>query len=96
LIRNGKAALDSGNFARAVCEFQQAWQFAPENVEGQSRAVAHYLQAGDLNGAVQLGTKAVQHWPNDSQLQHWLGLDYFKSGRNTEALQTLNSKWLSS
>src|SRR2546427_9250259 len=47
-----------------------------------------YLQAGDLNEAVQFGTTAVQHWPNDSQLQHWLGLAYFKSGGNADAVRS--------
>ncbi|PYV94433.1 MAG: hypothetical protein DMG89_25295, partial [Acidobacteria bacterium] len=89
LIRSGQAALDSGNFARAVSDFQQAWQIAPENVEVNRGLLLSYLQAGDLNEAVQFGTTAVQHWPNDSQLQHWLGLAYFKSGSNADAVRVL-------
>ena len=91
LIRSGQAALDSGNFARAVSDFQQAWQIAPENVEVNRGLLLSYLQAGDLNEAVQFGTTAVQHWPNDSQLQHWLGLAYFKSGSNADAVRVLRS-----
>jgi len=50
-------------------------------VEVNHGLLLSYLQAGDLNEAVQLGTSAVQRWPDDPQLQHWLGLAYFKSGR---------------
>ena len=44
LIRSGQAALDSGNFARAVSDFQQAWQIAPENVEVNRGLLLSYLK----------------------------------------------------
>ena len=44
---------------------------------------------GRLTEAIQIGREAVARWPRDAQLQHWLGLAYFKAGQNAPALEAL-------
>ena len=89
LLKQGQTALDAGNFATATSAFEQAQQAAPNNLIATRGLLLSYLQSGRLPEAVDLGTKAVAHWPNDAQLQHWLGLAYFKTKMNGPALETL-------
>ncbi len=89
LLKEGQAALDRGDFEHAIQDFERVRQSAPQNLQANRGLLLSYLQAGRLNDAEQLGREAVAHWPDDPQLQHWLGLVYFKSQQNAAALQTL-------
>src|SRR6266702_3596245 len=89
LLKEGQAALDRGDFEHAIRDFQRVRQSAPQNLQANRGLLLSYLQVGRLNDAEQLGREAVAHWPDDPQLQHWLGLVYFKSQQNAAALQTL-------
>jgi tetratricopeptide (TPR) repeat protein len=89
LIREGQSALDAGDFPRATSEFEQARRVAPENIEVNRGLLLSYLQEKRLDDAERLGQSAVAHWPQDTQLLHWLGLVYFKQQRNAKALEML-------
>src|SRR5258708_1260650 len=78
LIRKGQSALDAGDLPRAVQHFEEARQISLENPEVTRGLVLSYLQAGRLVDAQTVGEFAVARWPRDAQLQHWLGLVYFK------------------
>ncbi|HZZ14729.1 MAG TPA: tetratricopeptide repeat protein [Candidatus Sulfotelmatobacter sp.] len=80
LIREGQSALDAGDFSRAVQTFEKAEQLSPENPEVNRGLVLSYLHAGRLIDAQRIAESAVERWPRDAQLQHWLGLVYFKQG----------------
>jgi cytochrome c-type biogenesis protein CcmH/NrfG len=86
LLREGRFALDRGDFEHAVHNFEEARQLAPENLQANRGLLLSYLQAGRLNEAAQLGREAVAHWPDDVQLRHWIGLVYFKSRHDSAAL----------
>ncbi len=89
LLRSGQTALDAGDYARAAHDFEQARQKAPENLAANRGLVLSFLQMGRLRDAIQLGSDAVARWPRDAELQHWLGLAYFKAGETAPALETL-------
>ena len=59
LIRSGQAALDNGDFARAVAEFDGARHLAPEDLEANRGLLLSYLHIGDSAKAVQLGSDLV-------------------------------------
>src|SRR5882672_2503873 len=89
LLRQAQAATAKGDFSRAAQIFEQARQLSPESVEVNRGLVLSYLEAGRLADAERIAQTAVARWPQDVQLQHWLGLVYFKQGRYENALQTL-------
>src|SRR5882724_11984816 len=89
LLQSGEAALEVDDYARAATSFERARQVAPDNLPANRGLVLSYLQLGRLNEAAQLGEQAVARWPRDAQLQHWLGLAYFKAGQNDAALAAL-------
>jgi tetratricopeptide (TPR) repeat protein len=89
LIREGQKALDAGDFARAAGDFERARQFAPESLEVNRGLLLSYLQGGRIADAESVGQAAVARWPKDAQLQHWLGLVYFKKAQNSTALAWL-------
>ncbi len=66
------------------------WQTArPETREAARARLRAYLEARNLPQATALGEEAVARWPEDAGFRHWLGLAYFQSGRNREALDQL-------
>ena len=89
LIRQGENALDAGDFASAASAFERARQMAPESLYANRGLLLSYLSEKRLGDAENIGQSAVAHWPQDAELQHWLGLVYFKQGRNTKALELL-------
>jgi tetratricopeptide (TPR) repeat protein len=89
LIRQGQAALDAGDFARAATNFEKARQLAPENLDVARGLLLSYLQEKRLDDAENLGRSAVARFPRDGELLHWLGLVYFKKGHNAQALEML-------
>src|SRR5258708_5839970 len=89
LVKQGQRALDAGDFQSAVSTFEQAAQLAPDNLAVNRGLVLSYLQSGLLADAMDRGKKAVTRWPNDPQVQHWLGLAYFKAKMNDPALEAL-------
>ncbi len=89
LIREGQQALQADDFARAASYFERARQLAPENLEVNRGLLLSYLQLGRLDEAQSTGQAAVVRWPKDAQLQHWLGLVYFKKAQNSTALTWL-------
>src|SRR5580704_10226317 len=89
LIRSGKAALEAGDLGHASADFEKARQLAPENLEANRGLLLTYLEAGRLREAEAIGTSSAARWPQDAQIQHWLGLVYFKTGRNEQALESL-------
>jgi Flp pilus assembly protein TadD len=89
LICQGQAALEAGDFARAADSFEHARQLAPENVEVERGLLLSYLQENRLDDAEKIGRSALARFPRDSELLHWLGLVYFKKGKNAEALEML-------
>jgi tetratricopeptide (TPR) repeat protein len=91
LIHDGHSDLDAGEFGRATSNFERATQMAPDNLEANRGLVLSYLQAKRLNDAENAGQSAIARWPNDAQLQHWLGLVYFKEGQNAKALARLRT-----
>ncbi len=91
LLRSGQAALDSDDYARAATAFERARQVAPDNLQANRGLVVSYLQLGRLNEATQLGKEAAIRWPRDAQLQHWLGLAYFKAGEVPAAQAALQT-----
>jgi tetratricopeptide (TPR) repeat protein len=91
LIREGQSALDAGEFARAASNFERATRMAPDNLEANRGLLLSYLQAKRLSDAENAGQSAIAHWPKDAQLQHWLGLVYFKQGQNAKALEQLRT-----
>jgi protein O-GlcNAc transferase len=89
LLRSGQRALRADDYASAARDFERARQIAPDNLEANRGLVLSYLQRGQLREAIQLGIDAITRWPHDAELQHWLGLAYFKAGQNESALATL-------
>ena len=89
LLRSGQAALDADDYAHAAASFERAKQVVPDNLQANRGLVLSFLQLGRLNEATQIGEEAVDRWPHDPQLQHWLGLAYFKAGKTGEALAAL-------
>ena len=89
LIRKGQDALDAGDFAHAARDFEQARQLAPGNLEANRGLLLSDLQMGRLDDAENIGKEAVSRWPKDAELQHWLGLAFFKKAENPEALTAL-------
>jgi len=86
-LRSGQAALDADDYARAAASFERARQIAPDNLAANRGLVLSYLQLGRLSEAMHIGEESVARWPGDAQLQHWLGLAYFKANQ-TSAAQT--------
>ena len=68
LLERGQLALNAGDFAAATSEFEQAQQLAPDNLSANRGLMLSYVQSGRLPEAVDLGTKAVAHWPNDGPI----------------------------
>ena len=89
LLRSGQAALDADDYSRAAASFERARQMSPENLPANRGLVLSFLQLGRLTEATQIGREAIARWPRDAQLQHWLGLAYFKAGQNALALEAL-------
>jgi cytochrome c-type biogenesis protein CcmH/NrfG len=89
LVRQGQAALEKEDYASAVGAFAEAYQAAPQNLQVNRGLLLSQLQAGEISAAIVTGSHAVQRWPHDAELQHWLGLAYFKAGRNAEAIKSL-------
>src|SRR5712671_4480564 len=89
LIREGQQALQADDFANAASYFERARKLAPENLEVNRGLLLSYLQLGRLDEAQSLGQAAVVRWAKDAQLQHWLGLVYFKKAQNSKALEWL-------
>ena len=89
LLRSGQAALDAGDYARAAADFERARQIAPDSRSANRGLLLSSLQSDRLSEAVRIGSEAVARWPRDPQLQHWLGLAYFKSGQDAAALAAL-------
>lgn len=89
LLRDGQDALDSSDFARAARDFEQAQQLTPDNLDASRGLLLSYLQLGRLEQAEQVGHSAVARWPDNAELQHWLGLVYFKKSQNGDALAAL-------
>lgn len=61
----------------------------PETREAARARLLSYLEARNLPLATALGEEAVARWPQDAGFRHFLGLAYFQSGRNPEALDQL-------
>src|ERR1700680_486668 len=91
LLHDGQNDLDAGDFASAVSTFERATQMAPDNLEANRGLLLSYLQAKRLSDAENAGQSAIARWPKDAQLQHWLGLVYFKQGHNAQALEQLRN-----
>jgi tetratricopeptide (TPR) repeat protein len=91
LIEDGQSDLDAGDFGGAVASFERATQMSPDNLEANRGLLLSYLQAKRLRDAENAGQSAIARWPQDAQLQHWLGLVYFKQGQNAKALERLRS-----
>src|SRR6266496_516553 len=89
LIREGRTALDAGDFPSAARNFEQARQLAPDDLEANRGLLLSYLQEGRLEQAEEIGKIAVERWPREADLQHWLGLVYFKKSQNSAALAAL-------
>src|SRR5579863_1146366 len=81
LVRQGQAALDAGDYARAAANFEKARQLAPENLDVYRGLLLSYLQEKRLDDAENFGRSAVARFPRDGELLHWLGLVYFKKGQ---------------
>jgi len=89
LLNHGQAASEAGDYATAVTDFEAACRLAPDNQAANRGLLLSYVQTGKLTEAVELGSKAVTRWPKNGQLQHWLGLAYFKQKLNAPALESL-------
>jgi tetratricopeptide (TPR) repeat protein len=89
LVRQGQAAIQAEQFDRAAQAFEQARQIGPERKDVSRALVLSYLQIGHLAEAEHVGTAALEHWPNDAELLHLLGLVYFKQQKNDLALSEL-------
>src|SRR5258708_25790264 len=89
LIHRAQSALDAGDFSLAAQAFEHGLELSPENPEVNRGLVLSYLQAGRLADAQRAAQIAVARWPRDVELQHWLGLVYFKLGQHENALQAL-------
>src|SRR5262249_9044301 len=91
LLREAQAALDAGDFGVAIRDFQQAQQLSPDSLEAARGLLLSYLQAGRFAEAENSGKISVARWSKDAELQHLLGLVYFKQGRNDLALPLLQA-----
>jgi tetratricopeptide (TPR) repeat protein len=89
LLNHGRAASETGDYTTAVASFEAAYNLAPDNLAANRGLVLSYVQARRPAEAVQFGSTAVVRWPKDAQLQHWLGLAYFKQEMNAQALESL-------
>ena len=85
LVQKGQAALDSGDFAAATALFEEAHRTAPERKDAVAGLMLAYLQGRRVIPAVMQGMDAVQHWPQDADLHHYLGLAYFQQERLQDA-----------
>lgn len=61
----------------------------PETRESARARLLSYLEARNLAQATTLGEEAIARWPQDAGFRHYLGLAYFQSGRNREAIDQL-------
>src|SRR4029077_20456463 len=89
LLRSGQAALDNDDYSRAVASFERAHLLAPDDLQASRGLVLSYLQLGRLADAMSIGKESADRWPRDAQLQHWLGLAYFKAGQIPSAREAL-------
>ena len=89
LLQHGRQALQADDFSSAAHDFSQAIRLAPDNLEVNRGLLLSDLQIGHLDEARRVGQAAVTKWPKDAQIQHWLGLAYFKKGQDSEALTWL-------
>src|SRR5579864_4218081 len=90
LIHEGQVALDAGDFPQAARKFEQARQLSPESEDAARGLMLAYLQQGRLQEAEATGQPAFTNWPKDAELAHYLGLVYFKEGKNAAALVALS------
>ena len=88
-IQRGKAALEAGDFQRAIQQFEQAQAAAPDNIEVARGLLESYLQAGRPGLAIPVGRQATHKAPRDPQVHHWLGLAYFKTRQTAPARDEL-------
>src|SRR5690348_4820513 len=89
LVRQGQDAIHAEDFNRAARFFEQAQQIAPERKDVNRGLLLSYLQGNRLTEAEDVGKAAVERWPKDPELLHWLGLVYFKQHRNLLAVPEL-------
>jgi len=77
--------LDAGEFAEPPVTLSGQREWAPENLEAKiedfSSVTCRQSACATPENA---GQSAIVRWPKDAQLQHWLGLVYFKEGQNAK------------
>src|SRR5512146_3527223 len=62
---------------------------ATQTEKATGEQLLNYLQSKQLDQAISLGQKAVARWPQNDDFHHWLGIAYFQSGKNSDALAQL-------
>src|SRR5512135_3490634 len=62
---------------------------SPQSQKQTGEQLLSLLQARQLEQAISLGQQAVARWPQSADFHHWLGIAYFRSGKNAEALEQL-------
>src|SRR5262245_60133651 len=75
-------------FIVAACTLGGA-QGLPPTAQQTAQVMLEQVRGKDFNGAIALGTKAIEQWPRSADLHHLLGLAYFQSGALQPALQEL-------
>src|SRR5205807_961648 len=71
LTRDGQRAIEAGDFARALTDFEQAYRSAPNNPEVVRGLLLSYLQSGQVAQAVRFGRDATARCPRDAEVRHW-------------------------
>ena len=81
--------MEQGDYSAAIRAFESVCEIAPDRPEPFRALLLAYLQAERFGDALRTGQEAIAKWPNDAELRHWVGLAYFKTGRNQEARDEL-------
>ncbi len=90
LIQQGQKAIQAEQYARAAQAFEAALKLSPESKSAYSGLLLAYLRDHRSADAVRVGAIAVQHWPQDPELAHYLGTAYMQAGDPSKAAVQLN------
>jgi len=90
LIHQGQQALQAEQYARAAQAFEAAVQSAPDSKAAYSGLLLAYLKDHRVSDAVRIGITAVQRWPQDAELAHYLGTAFMQAGDPPKAAEQLN------
>jgi len=88
-FRAGQAAMQAGDFERAVKEFSEVLRLNPTLVEARANLGLAFYTLGEYNSAVTELTKVIRERPSLAGSNLFLGLSYLKLGLSEKAIPPL-------